>query len=446
MERSIARLSSFRSRSALAVALLMSVAGSALAGEHPSPRYEIGPFGGIIDFDTARHLNGNIYGGRFGVNISPYLGIEAVVGASKVSSPIPNTPSETIWLSNIDLVVHPVRAVVEPYISGGIGSLTSYAITAPSQEAQNQFNFDLGGGINIWLAEHVAVRCDYHGYWASSGDAAGPNDPSRYRDMMGTVGLSMGLGNSQPIVDTDRDGVADDFDRCSETPLGTTVDSFGCPPDADGDGVADSEDQCAGTPPQATVSLSGCPSDSDNDGMFDGIDSCPGTPKNAQIDSKGCPIDSDRDGVFDGIDRCNGTALGVSVDQHGCPMPTPEPKTQVKTVDRWLVMHNLTFKTGSAEILPSSHAPLNEVASSLIASPEVRIEICGYADSRGSDAANLALTQKRAEAVRDYLIGRGIEPSRLRARGFGEADPMGNNATPEGRAMNRRVEFHRIHE
>jgi len=445
MERLITRLGSFHANSALAVALLLSVAGVAVAGEHQSPRFEIGPFGGIIDFDAARHINGNIYGGRLGINLSPYLGLEAVVGASKVTSPIPNVSSQTIWLSNLDLVLHPVRGIVEPYISGGVGSLTS-AVVASDLETQNQFNFDLGGGLNIWLADRLAVRCDYHGYWASA-DEATSNQTGFYRDMIGTVGLSVGLGSSQPrLPDSDQDGVADDFDRCSETPYGTAVDSFGCPPDDDGDGVADAKDACAGTPAEAKVNASGCPSDSDGDGMFDGIDTCSNTPKNAQIDSKGCPIDSDRDGVFDGIDRCNGTALGVAVDQHGCPMAVPPPPaSEVKTIERWLVLHNITFKTGSAELLPSSFGPLEEVAASLISNPNVKVEVCGYADAIGSEATNLAITQRRADSVRNFLISHGVAAARLRARGYGEAEPMASNETPEGRAMNRRVELHRIH-
>jgi OOP family OmpA-OmpF porin len=442
MKRLIALWGSFYVSSALVAALLLSAAGVSVAGEHQAPRFEIGPFGGIMDLDVARHLNSNLYGGRLGINFSPYVGLEAVVGAGKATSPDPSISSETIWLSNLDVVVHPVRWIVDPYVSGGVGAVTS-AVVVSDLETQNQLNFDFGGGLNFWLADRLALRCDYHGYWARADEPTSTGN-DYYRDMIGTVGLSVGLGSAQPpLPDSDQDGVSDDFDRCSETPLGMRVDSFGCPPDADQDGVADVDDTCAGTPAGARVDTSGCPKDSDGDGMADGIDTCPNTPKKAEIDSQGCPIDSDRDGVFDGIDRCNGTALGVSVDQNGCPLAVPGP-APVKTVERWLVLHNITFKTGSAQLLASSFAPLDEVAASLNANPSIRVEVGGYADAIGSEASNLALTQRRADAVRNFLISRGVDSSRLSARGYGEADPISTNETAEGRAMNRRVELHRV--
>ncbi len=424
-----------------ALILLFLNAGVAQAGDRPVPRYELGGFGGIVDYDTFRGLNGNIFGGRFAVNVTPQIGIEAGIGASNATSPRPNIESQTIWMSSVDLVVTPVRNIVEPYIFGGLGSLTN-AVAVPGGQAKNDFSFDAGGGIKVWMHEQVALRADVHGYWASV-ESGSSYENSFYRDMTATVGVSVGLGNIKPApIDTDQDGVADDMDRCAGTPFDVAVDSFGCPPDADQDGVPDHEDRCASTPAKVSVDAKGCPVDSDADGVFDGIDVCSNTPKKAQVDVKGCPIDSDGDGVFDGIDRCAGTPTGSVVNAEGCPQAAT-PKAP-KPFEKWLVLRNVTFSSGKAEITPGSFATLDEIAAMLAANPDVKIEVRGYADSKGSADANLSLTQRRAEAVRQYLIQHGIEAARVRARGYGEADPVASNETSEGRAMNRRVELHRL--
>jgi OOP family OmpA-OmpF porin len=140
--------------------------------------------------------------------------------------------------------------------------------------------------------------------------------------------------------------------------------------------------------------------------------------------------------VFDGIDQCPDTPADVQVDVKGCPL--------AREIEEKLVLRSVNFKSGSAELLPSSYEALDEVASSLRAYPDVRIEIRGYADSSGPDELNLKLTQERAHAVAEYLVKAGIDPSRLVARGYGEADPIASNDTTEGRAMNRRVELHRL--
>jgi outer membrane protein OmpA-like peptidoglycan-associated protein len=104
----------------------------------------------------------------------------------------------------------------------------------------------------------------------------------------------------------------------------------------------------------------------------------------------------------------------------------------------------VTFESGSARLVPSSFATLDRVAASLLAHPDVRIEVAGYTDNTGSAAANRRLSAQRAGAVRDYLRLRGVPQERMRAAGYGPANPVALNATPEGRARNRRVELHRV--
>jgi OOP family OmpA-OmpF porin len=101
----------------------------------------------------------------------------------------------------------------------------------------------------------------------------------------------------------------------------------------------------------------------------------------------------------------------------------------------------VTFETGRSVIRPESYAVLDQVAASLVANPDIRIEIAGHTDNVGADAANRRLSQTRADAVRAYLAQRGVAIERMVARGYGESLPVADNATPEGRAMNRRVEL-----
>lgn len=246
--------------------------------------------------------------------------------------------------------------------------------------------------------------------------------------------------------DADGDGVMDNRDHCPNTPAGAVVDSNGCPKDSDGDGVYDGLDDCPDTPRGAKVDSHGCPNDSDHDGVFDGLDQCPDTPRGAKVDSKGCPIDSDHDGVYDGLDDCPDTPRGRKVDARGCPEPEKEREKPAPLFEnkKTLVLEGVNFETNSAKLTRDSHAVLDRVARSLIDSPEVKVEVGGHTDSVGSESHNRALSSARAASVRDYLVGKGVEASRLVSKGYGESKPVADNATAAGRAKNRRVELTRI--
>ena len=284
-------------------------------------------------------------------------------------------------------------------------------------------------------------------------------------------------------TDADQDGVPDGIDQCPDTPLGAVVDARGCPVDSDGDGVPDGIDQCPNTPAGATVDTKGCPTDADHDGVPDGIDQCPNTPAGATVDPKGCPADSDLDGVPDGVDRCPNTPPGTRVDATGCPLkevvrdsdgdgvpdnldkcPNTPPGSQVdasgciilfqpEAVRRpapgvpprpTLILHGVNFEWGRSALTPDSYALLDQVAGSLIANPEIRIEIAGYTDNTGSPVLNVRLSQARAGAVRAYLARQGVSPGRMIARGYGAASFVAPNTTAAGRAQNRRVELHKL--
>jgi len=104
-------------------------------------------------------------------------------------------------------------------------------------------------------------------------------------------------------------------------------------------------------------------------------------------------------------------------------------------------MKGINFETNSAVILANSYKILDQAVEVLNNFPELRLQIDGHTDDQGADAANMTLSDARAAAVREYLIARGIDSSRLLSKGYGETAPVGDNKTSKGRAANRRIEF-----
>ncbi|MGE5175551.1 MAG: OmpA family protein [Hyphomicrobiales bacterium] len=154
--------------------------------------------------------------------------------------------------------------------------------------------------------------------------------------------------------------------------------------------------------------------------------------------SRKADLDSDGDGVPDRIDRCPGTPRGTKVDATGCP---EKAKALFEEGKKSLILEGVNFVTDSAELTHESRATLDRVAASLRDWPEVDVEVGGHTDSVADAKYNMDLSQRRAEAVRQYLIDKGVAPSRLTAKGYGETRPIATNDTPDGRARNRRVEL-----
>lgn len=229
-------------------------------------------------------------------------------------------------------------------------------------------------------------------------------------------------------TDSDGDGVSDSMDKCPGTPAGVAVDARGCPIDSDGDGVADYADKCPNTPRGTAVDSKGCPSDSDGDGVPDSADKCPGTPAGVKVDANGCPPDADRDGVPDYADKCPGTPAGVKVDAQGCGQ-------------KLIVLHGIKFAFDSAGISSSSAGILDRAIKAMRDNPGTNVRVVGHTDAVGSDAYNQGLSERRAAAVRSYLVKSGIKGSRMQTAGRGESQPIASNASKQGRALNRRVEF-----
>ncbi|MFD2915247.1 OmpA family protein [Psychroserpens luteus] len=298
-------------------------------------------------------------------------------------------------------------------------------------------------GINFWFSENVGLTAQTS-YKHSFEDYL----PSHWQH---TVGLAIKFGGK----DTDGDGVYDKDDACPDVP---GLEAFnGCPdsdndgiedskddcpnqaglaefngcPDGDSDGVADKDDDC---PTVAGLkALRGCP-DADGDGVSDKDDACPN--EKGPSANKGCPWpDTDGDGILDKDDKCPNEAGTVA--NNGCPevKPTPEVVKALNTYAR-----SILFDTGKASFQKQTDKVLQAMVVIFKEYPRADFAIEGHTDSVGSKSTNQALSSRRANAVRDYLISNGINADRLTAAGFGEDYPIANNKTRAGRAENRRVE------
>jgi outer membrane protein OmpA-like peptidoglycan-associated protein len=344
--------------------------------------------------------------------------------------------------------------------------------------------FDLFGaaGITFRLGEGAGlfVQSGLHMPMEANLDGDPTPNTERWQDqfLQHTVGLTFNLGQAN---DADDDGVPDRKDNCPNTPAGTPVDEYGCPPDRDQDGVPDYQDHCpdeAGTaelqgcadhdgdgvtdgddacPDVAgKAELQGCP-DADNDGVPDREDKCADTPADTQVDPSGCPVagpeptkpaepatpapsrpaapgDADGDGVADAADRCPNSAGPAS--NKGCPVVKPAERRWVREATRYI-----GFEKNRAVLLPSSYATLDSVARLLGRYPDYSLSIAGHSDSKGPAAFNRRLSQERAAAARSYLLNKGIDEGKVVMRGYGPQYPVATNATEAGRARNRRVEF-----
>jgi outer membrane protein OmpA-like peptidoglycan-associated protein len=309
-------------------------------------------------------------------------------------------------------------------------------------------------------------------------------------------GLISGLGTpvargivsfawSPLAADSDKDGITDDKDACPRTPgpKDPNPDKNGCPPpekcdppppkplDTDGDGILDPEDACVTDPGPKSSDRNkhGCP-DTDGDGILDKEDACKtvkGVP-NADKAKHGCPIgDADGDGILDDVDACKTVKGIVSSDPklNGCPPPDtdgdgfidkddacpkqagPDHKDPTKRgcpiialLDKDLA--GVEFDTDKSTIRKTSDDDLDRAAALLKEHPELlKLEVQGHTDNVGNPVANKALSQARADAVKNALIKRGIAAGRLTAKGYGQDQPIDDNKTPEGRQKNRRVQF-----
>jgi len=262
-------------------------------------------------------------------------------------------------------------------------------------------------------------------------DSDGVKDPDdECRDLAGLLQY-----RGCPPPDTDGDGVTDDIDACPEKP--GIKEKDGCPEDdKDRDGIKDVDDLCPDQPgPSAT---GGCP-DRDGDGIADSSDRCPDQPGPASL--KGC-ADTDSDGIADPDDKCPTEPETINGVQDGDGCPDKGKVLVVVTKEKIELKETVFFDPGKDKIQQRSFSLLDQIALVMKAHPEVKkIRIEGHTDSDGSDEGNLDLSKRRAKAVLDAIVARGVEVSRLESEGFGDTKPIADNKTKAGKAANRRVEL-----
>lgn len=335
------------------------------------------------------------WGAQLGVGreLNHWFNIEGYIGASRADG-FPEFYNQGVGL-DLQLVFARDHKF-QPYFFGGLGFQDS-ELTSIGTETATVLNGGLGFRAKIFGSSDAALRAEYR---YSNYDA----HDLTLDDQFYTLGFQIPFGKKAPapvvpvrVADTDGDGVYDDIDQCPDTPAGARVDVRGCALDSDHDGVADHMDQC------------------------------PGTVSGAVVDAKGCELDGDNDGIVDRLDDCPDSAPGAQVDINGC-----EIKEEIN-------LRGVNFESNSDRLRPGAESVLNDAAATLRINPEIKVEVAGHTDSAGSAEHNESLSARRATTVRDFLATRGVELERMTVRGYGEGQPIADNATAAGKATNRRV-------
>ena len=300
-------------------------------------------------------------------------------------------------------------------------------------------------GLNYWFTDNIALS------WESKYKHSFEDYLAKH--MQHSLGLSVKFGGA----DADGDGIYDKNDACPEV---FGLEAFNGCPDSDGDGIEDSKDSCPNEAGKAELngcpdsdgdgvadknddcptvaglkSLAGCP-DADGDGIADGSDNCPNEAGPAA--NSGCPwADTDGDGVLDKDDQCKNEVGTVA--NNGCPEVAAAPSAEVMaTLNNYA--RTILFDSAKSSFKQETYSVLQAMTAILKEYPESNFTLEGHTDSDGSKASNQKLSERRANAVMDYLVSNGISANRLVAAGFGEEYPIDSNATRAGKKNNRRVE------
>jgi OOP family OmpA-OmpF porin len=361
--------------------------------------------------------------------ISNHVDFIATLGGSLLDYPIQDIPSfnsdnflvETTASLNLKLLTN--RYWVVPFIDLGVGA-SNYkkyfsAFTPVGLGLQINFFDEAWLLINSQYRIPVTGNASYHFYHSITiaGNIAEKKQPAPK------------VVEVPAVTDRDGDGIVDSLDACPDQAGLAALQ--GCP-DRDGDGIADRDDKCPDV--AGLAKYQGCPiPDTDKDGINDEEDKCPNVPGVARY--QGCPIpDSDKDGINDEEDKCPNEAGPAS--NFGCPVIDVVVVEKVNKAAK-----NIFFATGSTKLLAKSYNSLKDVAQIMKDNPTYKIDVDGYTDITGSADKNQVLSENRANSVKEYLKGNGVDESRITATGHGINDPVADNKTSTGRAKNRRVEM-----
>ncbi len=394
-------MSGLMSRFAPSVAAaLLAIAGTSAQADDAPPNY-ISIMGSYVFVDDVRGTDdGPGYHVIYGSPMNKHFGLE-LNGLFHRSDLFNSNESNYTFAGGLDLRYLAGEPSLGAFFLGGVGTMWEDYVN--DEEISPYVNVGIGVQFGF---ERLQLRAEGR-YYAIFNDDTYADDV--IYDSRINVGLSYSFGDAKEL-DSDGDGVPDGNDACPNTPYGVVVDPRGCPiiaPAAVGD------------------------SDSDGDGVPDNLDRCPGTPAGMAVGADGCPVDEDNDGVPNINDDCPRTPPGFKVNERGCVVDE-------QTV---IVLKSVHFAFDSAELTREASVLLDRVVEGLRNQQSLRMAIAGHTDSLGTEAYNQALSLRRADSVRRFLIEQGISADRLLTEGFGELRPIANNETEEGRATNRRVEF-----
>lgn len=378
-------------------------------------------------------------GARVGYAALSFLGVEAEL-ALMPGSIADGGGSALLYGARAHALLRLPIASVAPFavIGGGVLGARSEVLGADVDPALH-----FGGGLAFALTRFVSLRVDVRGSVSPGRTTAG----ARVITPEVLVGVSTTL--RRPARDSDHDGFYDPGERAQPVdacPFDAGVAAHrGCP-DRDRDGLRDADDRCPLEP--GVRERSGCPPlrDGDGDTFWDpdqvdisppGADACPEVAGHPEYE--GCPApDRDGDGLVDPDDRCPDEPETVNgfQDDDGCPDALP-----IDVAGILGKIQGINFEFMSATITVDSRPILDRNAAVLRDHPLLLLEIQGHTDADGDPTFNRALSQRRAEAVRLYMIDAGLAAERLRAVGYGGDRPIADNATEAGRAENRRIEL-----
>ena len=375
-----------------AVLMLMAVATTGYA-QVKAGSFNITPTVGMYKFEGNEDMDAGIaLGLRAGYNFTKYLGVEAYGHwvPTEINNIANNDEKVNVYGYGVEAIFNllPDSAFV-PFFALGVGGIhySRYSQDTTDRE-DNKLTADYGLGVKYFLAENWALRADVRHVIPIDTDF---DKDTMHNNLLATVGLTFAFGGEKPAP----------------------------PP-----------------PPPAPVVL-----DSDNDGVPDNLDKCPGTPAGVAVDKDGCPLDSDNDGVYDYLDKCPGTPAGVKVDKDGCPPPVVvQPRVEKEIIEKGRTTLKVLFDTNKSVIKKGYFDDVDALAGVMKQYPDLNVTIEGHTDNVGKDAYNKKLSQRRADAVKAYLVKKGIDANRLTAVGYGEEKPIADNATKAGKTENRRVE------
>ena len=426
----------------LTIILILTAVVTVAQAEVKAGSVSITPFAGGYFFEHNQDLKDTaVYGLRAGYNFTKNIGLEGYFGylQTEIQNQSQWEPWQNVYIFGIEGLYHfmPESRFV-PFIAIGLGDI--YYVKGFYTNSSYGYDFeasqctvDYGAGLKFFLTDNIALRADVREIIPLNSTQGNPD--YFHNNLLVTLGINFALGGEKKIVEAK-------IEEPPPPPPPAPV-APPAPPeivvDSDKDGVPDKLDKCPDTPAGVAVDKDGCPLDSDKDGVPDYLDKCPDTPASVAVDKDGCPLDSDKDGVPDYLDKCPGTPAGAAVDKDGCPIKE-EVVAKPVIIEKGRQKINVKFNFDNSTIKKGYYKDINNLVKVMKNYPDLNVVIEGHTDNVGDTAYNKKLSQKRAYTVKNYMVAKGIDASRIKARGFGEYKPIASNKTSKGRMKNRRVE------